>query len=63
MPRNRIDALASTWQTDDMKRLLALFRAFTAFLDRNPALDRQRRIAAELYEPSKLAEIEDRAEK
>lgn len=31
-----------------MKRIFSMFRAFWAFLDRNPAIERQKRIADEI---------------
>lgn len=39
-----------------MKRILMMFRAFMAFLDRNPAIERQKRIADEiaLMHPKRL---------
>ena len=30
---------------EPMKRIFSMFRAFWAFLDRNPAIERQKRIA------------------
>jgi hypothetical protein len=33
---------------DGMKRLLTMFRAFWAFLDRDPGIERQKRIADEI---------------